>query len=463
MKLISKLAINNFILILLMAANIAVGQNIKTQKVSTIKVTKKNFTTLEVLTNHGTFKYHIDNTGDVEVSEVLQLVFDEISSLKDVSATFIFSPGIYYVDAPLSLKIAGIKLIGHGHGGIDIHGANLATGTIFRFGKHTGPHCITFNYAGRSKSFPAGEKPWPNKNLKVEVQNISFVGYNNTGVNTADGYCRWRKDKPLFKSLHWYPSKDRYKNAEKEGQRALYLPEPPKREGWSWSKCELLRITGCHFTDLYVGVEAAYSDVSYIDKNWFGQLSYGIRLNGPGMMINNNLFADLETALTVKNTTFSAFSNNTFAYVSKCFDFHKITHSTINGNALVNHKKHTGSAAFGGFLKVEESTGLNVTGNSVGHQQDSRKKTITVDLEPNGQSFIQFNKSNQLNFSNNIINTKITQTVIRLHNCKNSVIVDNIISFGKGGNAVAETGECENNYYRPIDPKMSAPFDEYKY
>ena len=222
-------------------------------------------------------------------------------------------PGKYFGSVITSYSIHYTKL--YDHGGIDIHGANLATGTIFRFGKNCGPYCITFNYAGRSKSFPAGESPWPNKNLKVEIENIAFVGYNNTGVNTAEGYSRWRKDKPNFRGLDWYPAKGRYQDVEKEGQRAIYLPPAPKNEGWWWNKCELLRVTGCYFTELYAGIDASWTDVSYIDKNWFGQLTYAIRLSGPGMMVNNNLFADMETALKIEKTNFSAFSNNTFAYV----------------------------------------------------------------------------------------------------------------------------------------------------
>ena len=30
-------------------------------------------------------------------------------------------------------------------------------------------------------------------------------------------------------------------------------------------------------------------------------------------------------------------------------------------------------------------------------------------------------------------------------------------------NVVAQTGNCTNNVYRPIDPEQSAPFDSYKY
>jgi len=428
-----------------------------------ISVNAQEKNNLEAITNHGRFYYQIDNSGDMDVSSQLQKTLDEIAKLEDVSATLIFSPGIYFLDAPVEVNIMSVKLVGHGHGGIDIHGANLASGTIFRFGKNSGPNCITFNYAGRSKAFPSGETPWHNKNLKVEIENITFVGYNNTGVNTADGYSRFRGDEPNFRGLSWYPAEGRYQNVEREGQRAIYLPKAPLGQGHS--KCELLRVNGCYFTDLYVGIDIANCDVSYINNNWFGQLTYGIRLHGDGqgMMINNNLFADLETALKLGDPNFSTFSHNTFAYVSKCFEIREINNSIISGNALLNWEKSTGAAAFGAFIYVQKSMNLNVIGNSVGHALDSRKKTITIDPEPNGQSFIQFDNSNQLNFSNNIIHTQLTQTVVQLHNCTNSVITDNIISFEKGGNAVAETGNCKNNFYRKIQLDKSDLFDEYTY
>ncbi|MGC6432024.1 MAG: hypothetical protein ACON5F_13345 [Jejuia sp.] len=419
--------------------------------------------TVEAITNHGTFKYQIDNSGEVDVANEFQKIFDELSALKDGSATIVFSPGIYYINAPVSIKMAGVKIVGHGHGGIDIHGANLATGTIFRFGKDVGPYCLTFDYAGRSKSFPAGESPWPNQNLKVEIENIAFVGYNNTGVDTANGYSRFRKDTPNFRGLNWYPAKGRYKNVEKEGQRAIYLPSKPKIQGWGWGKCELLRITGCYFTEFYVGIDASWTDVSYINNNWFGQLTYGIRIDGPGMMIHNNLFADLETALKIKKTNFSTYSHNTFAYVGKCFEFKEISNSTITSNTLLNKKNNTGAASAGSFLFVEKSLGLNVMGNSINHEQDSRKKTIVTDNEPNGQSFIQFNNSNHLNFSNNIVLTPLTQTVVRLHNCTNSTVLDNKITFGDKGNAVAETGKSSSNFFRKIKVENSDIFDEFKY
>lgn len=448
-----RLYINLFqLLFLLSVYQNAIGQAIK-----------KDYHTVEAITNHGRFYYELDNTGDYDVSVDLQLIFNELSALEDVSATIIFSPGIYLIDSMIDVNIASIKLLGHGHGGIDIHGANLAGGTIFQFGKHSGPHCITFNYAGRSKAFPSGEAPWYNQNLKVEIENIAFVGYNNTGVNTAEGYSRFRGDEPNFRGLSWYPSKDRYENVENEGQRAIYLPKPPLGQGRG--KCELLRVTGCYFTDLYVGIDVANCDVSYIDRNWFGQLTYGIRLHGhgQGMMVNNNLFADLETAMVLGNPNFSAFSNNTFAYVSKCFEIQEINNSTISGNSLLNWEKSTGAAAFGAFIYVQKSKNLNVNGNSLNHALDSRKKSITIDTKSNGQSFIQFDNSDQLIFSNNIIHTKLSQSVVRLHNCSKSVITDNIISFSEGGNAVAETGDCSENFYRKINLEDSDGFDNYKY
>lgn len=421
---------------------------------------KKN---VEAITNHGHFYYQLDNTGEMDVSGELQRIFNGLSSLEDVSATICFAPGVYYLNAPVELELASVKLIGYGHGGIDIHGANLESGTIFRFGKNCGPNCITFNYAGRSKAFPSGEAPWPNRNLKVEIENIAFVGYNNTGVNTADGYSRFRGDEPNFRGLHWYPSEERYNDAEAEGQRAIFLPKAPKGEGIA--KCELLRITGCYFTDLYVGLDVANCDVSYIDKNWFGQLTYAIRFHGAGqgMMVGDNLFADLETALVLANPNFSSFHNNTFAYVSKCFEIENISNSTITGNSVFNWKISTGAAAYGAFCYVKKSTNLNVSGNSIAQHLDSRKRTRTVDSVANGQSFIQFDNADRLMFSNNIIHTILTQTVVRLHDCRNCVIADNIITCGEGGNAVAETGACEGNFYRKIRPQDSDRFDQYRY
>lgn len=452
------------IVLFFLLANLFVkGQELAQQKLSDIKVSAKNFASVEVKTNHGTFNYHLNNTGDVEVSAALQAIFNEISEMKDVSATISFLPGTYFLDAPVELKMASVKLVGHGHGGIDIHGANIESGSIFLFGKNCGPNCITFNYAGRSKSFPAGETPWLNQNLKVEIENLTFVGYNNTGVNTADGYSRFRGDEPNFRGLNWYPSKDRYNNVKTDGQRAIYLPPPPKGEGHA--KCELLRVTGCYFTDLYTAIDVEGSDVSYINKNWFGQLTYGIKLhgNGQGMMVSENLFADLETALSLGKPNFSTFHNNTFAYISKCFEIDNISNSTITANSVYNWRISTGAAAYGAFCYVKQSDNLIVSNNSIGQYLDSRKRTNTVDSVSNGQSFIQFDNAKQLMFTNNIVHTIITQTVVRLQDCSNSVLADNIITFGEGGNAVAETGDCTNNFYRHLKVEDSDEFDEYKY
>ncbi|MDO6602834.1 NosD domain-containing protein [Arenibacter palladensis] len=433
------------------------------QNPNEIEVTESNFATVEALTNVGKRSYHLNNTGELDVSKAMQAIFDEISAIEDASATVTFAPGVYYLNAPVRIKIASIKLIGNGHGGIDIHGANLKGGTIFRFGQKSGPYCITFDYAGRSKAFPSGESPWYNQNLKVELENLSFVGYNNTGVNTADGYSRFRGDEPNFRGLHWYPAKDRYANVEEEGQRAIVLPKAPKGKGVA--KCELLRVTGCYFTELYVGIEIADCDVSYINKNWFGQLTYGIRLagNGQGMMVSDNLFADLETAMVLGKPIFSTFHDNTFAYISKCFEIDNIVNSTITGNSVFNWKISTGAAAYGSFCYIKESNGLNVSGNSITQHIDSRKRTRTIDMEPNGQSFIQFDNSERLMFSNNIIQTLISQTVVRLNNSNNCVVTDNIITYGDGGNAVAETGNSKFNFYRPVDLKKSLQFDVFKY
>lgn len=448
---------------LLICINSVTAQDYPSQSTESLSITPTTEATVEAITNHGTFSYHLDNSGKVEVSEALQSIFNHVASLENATATIIFSPGVYYLNSPIVVKIAGVKLLGNGHGGIDIHGTNVKSGTIFHLGKGCAPRCFTFDYAGRTESFPAGEHPWGNENIKVELENLTFVGYNNTGVNTADGYSRFRNDTPNFRGLNWYPSKDRYEDVEEQGQRAIFLPKG--HYGKSVAKCELFRVTDCYFTDLYVALDVEYSDVSYINKNWFGQLTYAVRFgSAPGMMVSNNLFADLESAIVVVDgSTFSTYHNNTFAYVSKCFEMKNIVNSTISDNAVYNWSISTGAAAFGSFCHVDGSQNLSVMGNSVTQQLDSRKRTITVDEEPNGESFIQFDKAENLMFANNIINTIISQTVVRLNDCNNCVVVDNIIRFAEGGNAVAETGSCSENYYRAIDPKTSSPFDEYKY
>ena len=52
----------------------------------------QQFHTLEAITNHGTFYYKVDNSGDTNVASDLQKIFDELSLLTVVSATLIFSP-----------------------------------------------------------------------------------------------------------------------------------------------------------------------------------------------------------------------------------------------------------------------------------------------------------------------------------------------------------------------------------
>ena len=51
--------------------------------------------------------------------------------------------------------------------------------------------------------------------------------------------------------------------------------------------------------------------------------------------------------------------------------------------------------------------------------------------------------------------------MVRLHNVSKSVITDNLITFGEGGNAVAQSGKFPGNCYRPIQPEESAPLGEY--
>lgn len=181
------------------------------------------------------------------------------------------------------------------------------------------------------------------------------------------------------------------------------------------------------------------------------------------MMVSENLFADLETALSLGKPSFSTFHNNTFAYISKCFEIDNISNSTITANSVYNWRISTGAAAYGAFCYVKQSDNIIVSNNSIGQYLDSRKKTHTVDSVSNGQSFIQFDNAKQLIFTNNIVHTIITQTVVKLHDCSNCVIADNIITFGEGGNAVAETGESQGNFYRRIKVEDSDVFDEYKY
>jgi hypothetical protein len=68
------------------------------QTLEELEVTKQRFATVEVLTDHGRFDYHLDNTGERDVSAALQAIFDRTAKLKDTSATFTFLPGIYFID-----------------------------------------------------------------------------------------------------------------------------------------------------------------------------------------------------------------------------------------------------------------------------------------------------------------------------------------------------------------------------
>lgn len=426
------------------------------QPLDELKVTEKRFATVEVRTDLGQVDYHLDNTGERDVSAALQEIFNRTVALQDVSAEFTFLPGVYFIDAPVTVKLVCLKLKGTAHGGLDIFGMNLKSGTILRFGRNTGPNCITFLRAGHSKSFPSGESPWAHQDCKVEVEGMTFVGYNNTDVDTENGYSRFRGDEPNFRGLHWYPAKGRYKDVEKEGQRALFFPKGP-------GKNEMLRVNACVFTDLYVGIETEYCDVCYITDSWFAQMVHGIRMQGhnPVCMIKNNCFADLETGVTLGAAVACNLNGNGFAYVSKCFVIRDIQQSTISNNTVFNWNKSTGAAAFGAFCHIGSSRNLVMTGNSIKQELDSRAKTRTVDEKPNGRAFINIENSRHLVFSNNAVDTVQTQTVVRLHNVSNSVITDNVITFGEGGNAVALTGKSSGNHYRPFDPETSAPFDEY--
>jgi len=424
------------------------------QPINELVVSAERSATVEVLTDQGKFAYHLDNTGQRDVSKALQEIFDRIAALEDVSATFKFLPGVYLIDAPIDVRLVSVELKGHGHGGLDVHGMCLKSGTIFQFGKNTGPNCITFHRATHSKSFPAGETPWNNKNSKVAVRDMTFVGYNNTGVDTDSGYSRFRKDEPNFRGLNWWPAEGRYEDVEAEGQRALVFAD-----GW---KNELLRVNSCYFTDIYVGIDAPYCDVAYITDNWFAQLVYGIRIQASAVLtIENNCFADLETGVIIRKTKASTLNENTFAYVSKCFELYEIKESMVSGNTLTNWNRSTGAAAFGAFVHVGSSKNLVMNGNSINQEIDSRTKTRTIDPEPNGRAFINVENSENFMFANNVVNTIQTQSVMRLHTVNRAMVVDNIITFGEGGNAVATTGDSKDIYYRPYNPEQSAPLDPY--
>ena len=58
----------NLIIALFLSISIfANSQELQHQKLSELKVSRKNFATVEAITNHGIFNYHLNNTGEVEV------------------------------------------------------------------------------------------------------------------------------------------------------------------------------------------------------------------------------------------------------------------------------------------------------------------------------------------------------------------------------------------------------------
>jgi len=404
----------------------------------------KNYT-LEVVTAVSRKKYNVDNSGKSDVASILQDVFDETAELSknsDGGANYLFSQGIYFVNQPLEICHANVKISGTGHSGIDIHGINIAGGTCFHFGPECFPACMTFSGGGVKKSFPAGEDDWELQCARAEITGITFAGHNNTDVDTASGYSRMRGDKPNFRKLKWYPVDGRYEDVERDGQRAIVLKKVSDK-----CKPEMLKIFDCCFTDLYVGVDIDVCDVTTISHCWFAQLVYGIRNQGPGQATNisNTCFADLETGVSLEYMSMSALHHNSFAYVSKCFTLGEVYHSTITGNVLNNWHASTGAAACGAFCCISgPARNVTITANSVFQEHDSRTKSLTTDNAPNGSGFIQFEKCSNLLFSSNVIDTLITESIIRLYDCENCRITDNIITHGAHGSAVEQSENCRN-------------------
>ncbi len=380
---------------------------------------------MRVTTENWSRSYTLDNTGSNDVSDELQAIFDELSNDGINSLTFEFLPGVYYINKPLNLKFISVKIIGDAHGGVDIHGMNLKSGTVFHFGKNCAPNCITFHPNSDSASFPSGTTPWEYKTTRVSLSHINFMGYNNTDVDTQKGYSRFRGDLPNFRGLFWYPTKDRYDDIEKEGQRAIVIEQSNPNE-----KPEMLSVDGCYFTDLYVGLEIFNCDVSNIHHSWFGQMVYGIRYHHAGqcIMMHDNCFADLETAIQLHEPTMSTIHNNALAYVSKCFIVENASEVNISSNVVKNWEAATGTASCGAFIYAKNSQNLNVNNNTVRHALDSRVKTRTVDIESNGRHFVHFDGCENLMITGNILDTKQTNEVICLKNCKTVCIKTNIIT-----------------------------------
>ncbi len=404
----------------------------------------KNYT-LEVVTVAGRKRYDVDNSGKSDVAWVLQQIFDEtadISKSADGGASYLFTQGIYYINRPLEIRHANVKISGTGHSGIDIHGINIAGGTCFHFGPECFPGCITFSGGGVKKSFPAGEDDWELQCARAEITGITFVGHNNTDVDTASGYCRMRGDEPNFRGLKWYPVEGRYEDVERDGQRAIVLKKVSDK-----CKPEMLKIFDCCFTDLYVGVDIDVCDVTTISHSWFAQLVYGVRNHGPGQATNisDNCFADLETGVSLEFMGMSTLHNNSFAYVSKCFSFGEVYHSSITGNVLNNWHASTGAAACGAFCRIAgPARNVTITANSIFQEHDSRTKALTTDVLPDGSCFVQFEQCSNLLFSSNVIDTLITESVIRLVDCENCRISGNIITHGPGGSTIEQSGNCRN-------------------
>ncbi len=396
---------------------------------------------MKVITNSGEFIYNLDNTGNTDVSKQLQIIIDDLNKKGINTVTFYFSPGIYYIDSPLNIKFISVKLIGEAHGGIDIHGMNLAGGTVFHFGKNCFPNCITFIPNGEECSFPAKESPWTYKTTRVCISNISFVGHNNTDVDTQNGYSRFRGDEPNFRQLYWYPKKDRYENIEAEGQRAIVIKKSKQYE-----KPEMLTVDNCYFTDLYVGLDIANCDVSNIHHSWFAQMVYGIRYHSAGqcIMMHDNCFADLQTAIDLNSPTMSTIHNNTFAYLSKCFVIENAEEVNISSNCVKNWDKAVNTASCGAFLYAKNSKNININANTVMNALDSKTKNCTVDEDTIDRAFIHFDKCENLLFSANIIDTKQTQSVICLEDCKRAVLKNNLINFDSDKSYYTEKGKCTN-------------------
>ncbi len=380
--------------------------------------------TLKAITNIGEFNYELDNTGKTDVSEKLQNIFNELSQIDDISVTMIFSPGCFLLDKPITVKIPSIAIKGTGHGGVEIHGNNTISGTVIRFSKNCGSECIVFETAKRKSSFPVGETPWKYGSLKVSLERINFVGHNNTGVDTAGGYSRFKGDNPNFRELKWYPTKDRYENAEKDGQKAIVLKQ---LEG---DKIEMFDMQYCYFTEVFTAVDVEASDVSTIHHCWFAQLVDGIVYHGPGQVfsLHDNCFADLETGVKMEQNMASTFHDNGFAYVSKCFILNNAEELSIHHNTVKNWAMATGTASCSAFLYLGgKSRNVSIDANVIHNAMESHVKTRTIDETPNGRAFIQVENCKNLMFTNNLVDTFQTKPAVKFVSCTNVMTNNNLI------------------------------------